>query len=1627
LAAFLLSLFLIPLKNTAQINKSSHIEWEMGFDYSASPQNKSSDWPLENIQCSDGGYMVCGWGDRIDNISTVTTSRTAQLVKFSNTGVKQWEYQIPFGSRGAFRSVVETDNHFIACGNIVFNNANNGIVLKIDKSGDPSSAKVLTFSVNSTSPAGIRFNLQKVKKSLNTNEVIIAGYINQGGFGKVTNNYIEGLIFAVEISGINDNATATAPISYKFDNLLQQNATTPNFLKWFTRVGNTQTSSITGLFSTTNEITIQRDNASTNSTKPYCKSEPTLTNGLANNSDYNKGYSINDFEVLPSSNGGIYDVYFTGSACWNEFASSQYLGGGSNLSPLTFRSKDVMVGKLVISSNVSNTSILPLNISPNQIKAYPKSAIAVDGTSASMSAYQYAYASRSTRNPNLLTSLVNVSPPYNTNIKNRMEFFYNTQANDGVFISEGINANSLVVGGTYNEVFKGIAWDNFNNSNTAPCTTCTGTYNGLDEAFGDDYKDADFGMFAIDKTTLDPIQGYNANYVTLLGHCSGDDYEQKFKTIDKTNFYYSTTTADMVPVRDWPNTGEDFLVGKCKLETNNSFTKLWQRDIFVPGDPNSPTPAMGICGFGLDITKGKNNEDLGLIICGNNNLNDDDYVVVKLGPDYQSQSTIYSTSPANFNPYNGPVIISANTTYSNITITSGVPIIVNPGVKLILDNCTIKFADSKWLYDQNTLLANNVNSNANSGGFVGIIIQSGGQLEIKNNTLLTGFDVNTIWDGIIVKGVNSVQKPNCLNPAFAGSNSTIERARNAITADNRLFTKVTKSDAKPYYNLSGSYLGKWWHIDANSERSGTEGGAYTYGNNITFLNNDNALDIGKYSMFRNWSQYYDCKFTANAALPKLTYIDEDGEHLGSKQHVQITNNSGYRFYSCHFAGFTPINYLLQTPGTNLHKNANGILALNSDLTVDKTYRVGPTPPSFNNLNKAIQIMHGGIGNLLPSYVLNSRFGRNATNTAIDQPNIENIFINGKNPYGTNLHFNDITVLDKANSGTNNTIDLYPFGIHFQGEKNITCENNVITGDGAKTAENFGIVVADAGASPNMVRLNTLDNLQHSTVSLWQNSNYPYPNGNSALSQGLVWQCNTFNNNTDKAIEVMSSANINGATATVANSSQNYNQGNCVINDVAAAANNRFNYTASNGNLKLDIDGFSQPYEYRFYNVGSVYDPNPDVNGAINTFPCGNTINTFSDVCKSKVIPSPYVNNSTYDVACDGSGGGVVVVGNGNDFPLKNAKNVITQTMSDLAGEAATLQTILDLGDAASLELIIEDPNISNALLRQYLIAAGPYLSDRILDLAIQRDYNPLTNAQIAEIVLQNSPLDESVYERLNIERPTVAGNYAIIQAQYPEYSPRQIIELQIAHIQSRIKYESNYLRWAHLEDDGAGSDKEYLALGNKLLIQNYKPDAAAFYLAANNSSLASTVINNWSPNTIEEQDDKTIALFGINRFVNNTFNQTITPENAQPLLALSTHHSPAAYNATSILASAGLQAIPTAFKPLRVQAQNKNTPVNWKTQLKITNYDVLKDKNMFNYYPIPANNTITVSFDIENKNTLVEFQVFDIYGKLVYTTNITSSKYSTIIPTYNLASGIYFIKAQADNIILNTQKITVAH
>jgi hypothetical protein len=31
------------------------------------------------------------------------------------------------------------------------------------------------------------------------------------------------------------------------------------------------------------------------------------------------------------------------------------------------------------------------------------------------------------------------------------------------------------------------------------------------------------------------------------------------------------------------------------------------------------------------------------------------------------------------------------------------------------------------------------------------------------------------------------------------------------------------------------------------------------------------------------------------------------------------------------------------------------------------------------------------------------------------------------------------------------------------------------------------------------------------------------------------------------------------------------------------------------------------------------------------------------------------------------------------------------------------------------------------------------------------------------------------------------------------------------------------------------------------------------------------------------------------------------------------------------------------------------------------------------------------------------------------------------IPTQNLASGIYFIKAQADNVILNTQKITVAH
>jgi hypothetical protein len=79
--------------------------------------------------------------------------------------------------------------------------------------------------------------------------------------------------------------------------------------------------------------------------------------------------------------------------------------------------------------------------------------------------------------------------------------------------------------------------------------------------------------------------------------------------------------------------------------------------------------------------------------------------------------------------------------------------------------------------------------------------------------------------------------------------------------------------------------------------------------------------------------------------------------------------------------------------------------------------------------------------------------------------------------------------------------------------------------------------------------------------------------------------------------------------------------------------------------------------------------------------------------------------------------------------------------------------------------------------------------------------------------------------------------------------------------------------------------------------------------------------------------------------------------------------------------------------------------------------DVESDKGSLTLSPVPANNVLHVSYSAENNNDLSTLTVFNTYGKLVMSKEITSNS-DTDLNVSNLPSGIYLLK-------LNTSKETL--
>jgi hypothetical protein len=74
-------------------------------------------------------------------------------------------------------------------------------------------------------------------------------------------------------------------------------------------------------------------------------------------------------------------------------------------------------------------------------------------------------------------------------------------------------------------------------------------------------------------------------------------------------------------------------------------------------------------------------------------------------------------------------------------------------------------------------------------------------------------------------------------------------------------------------------------------------------------------------------------------------------------------------------------------------------------------------------------------------------------------------------------------------------------------------------------------------------------------------------------------------------------------------------------------------------------------------------------------------------------------------------------------------------------------------------------------------------------------------------------------------------------------------------------------------------------------------------------------------------------------------------------------------------------------------------------------------------YPNPFSNAFTINYNIPKENKKGVFQLYDVYGKLVYQIGLTTSVNQLQVVASSLKPGIYFASLVVDGAIIKTEKI----
>lgn len=502
---------------------------------------------------------------------------------------------------------------------------------------------------------------------------------------------------------------------------------------------------------------------------------------------------------------------------------------------------------------------------------------------------------------------------------------------------------------------------------------------------------------------------------------------------------------------------------------------------------------------------------------------------------------------------------------------------------------------------------------------------------------------------------------------------------------------------------------------------------------------------------------------------------------------------------------------------------------------------------------------------------------------------------------------------------------------------------------------------------NLVYKNTFNDLKYGAVSMRRNADCA-----TGCTHGLEFRCNTFNN-VKFSIAVFPENPSGSGQPTIKQS-----QGSSTD-----PVGNYFNISTTQYSLFKSI-GF--PDITYFHHSSDHYNPLSPVT-LYSHFVLQNT-NMAAD---GNTCPSHF----------GGGGGGNLKV---EAFSPDDAKAEIAALDFSLD----SLQAFIDGGNTAALVDEAKNATVTSAQLKTDLLAVGPYLSDTVLNASLQRD-QPMTNSDAKAVILTNSPVTDTVFAVLEEEKPAVADNVVVQNAQ-DGLSARADLESEMGNLNLEKYLTLRDLKNYYEENDSVESYYSYL------LEKDMNQEAIPYAFALGDSLKVQELVDGISTATTEGSNLKQYYQMTLDKMNSGESMMNLSDDEQAFVTSIANEESYSGILASNLNAFLNdtwyYEEIPIIDESKLKNEDNEN----------VINKTIPSNPDI---YPNPAFDEIFIVIPNDYLGSEMSVRIYDVYGKEMFRQEVGHSGIEIPIHIHSLPTGIYFCELCADGDVIRNDKLLV--